>query len=185
MIVDDRALAAALDPIPADWDEQEGQRLAAVCVPVVRIAGVEHLVFTRRRDDLPHHAGQVSFPGGVMETGEDPTACALRETREEIGAVAARLDVLGALKTRNSIAGFRVHSLVARLDHPEDLVPEVREVAAILRAPLAELRRDELWRDHPMPGYPDRITTGFDLGGALLWGLTGRMTRELLSRLGG
>ena len=58
-------------------------------------------------------------------------------------------------------------------------------IPAILRAPLAELRRDELWRDHPMPGYPDRITTGFDLGGALLWGLTGRMTRELLSRLGG
>src|SRR5262249_59539435 len=59
---------------------------AAVLVPIVDDGGALRLLLTRRTEDLPTHAGQVAFPGGLVEPGEDdPALTALREAREELG----------------------------------------------------------------------------------------------------
>ncbi|WP_149038696.1 NUDIX domain-containing protein, partial [Kitasatospora sp. MBT63] len=41
---------------------------------------------------LVHHPGEYQYPGGLLDPGEDPWQCALRETGEEIGFVPASLD---------------------------------------------------------------------------------------------
>ncbi|CAN0525287.1 unnamed protein product, partial [Ectocarpus sp. 8 AP-2014] len=57
--------------------------------------GVASLLFTVRSGKVSTHKGQVSFPGGHSEPGEDAVEAALRETREEIGDSLGRIDVLG------------------------------------------------------------------------------------------
>ena len=108
MRVDDATVRCVLELPLGDWRSEEGLRDSAVLVILIERDGVDHVVFNRRRDDLPHHPGEVSFPGGTREGDEDAVACAVRETYEEIGIRATDLDVLGRLPERVSIAGFRV-----------------------------------------------------------------------------
>lgn len=78
----------------------------------------EVLLFTRRSPHLPTHAGQVSFPGGVVEPGESPVEAALREAEEEVGL--GGLEALGFLSPTLSPQGFLVQPVVV---HREDLPP--------------------------------------------------------------
>ena len=64
-----------------------------------------HAVFTKRRDDLRRHPGEISFPGGRYEEGEaNLIATALREAEEEIGLPQAAVEILGALQPTPTIA---------------------------------------------------------------------------------
>src|SRR5204862_4865981 len=74
------------DPAEAATLDVHGRTDAAVLVPLYEHEGDLHLVFTRRRDDLRRHPGEISFPGGRQdEPDEDLVATALREAEEEIG----------------------------------------------------------------------------------------------------
>src|SRR5262245_63198448 len=116
MKLDDDVVTASLDPATGEWRTEEGLRDSAVLVPLVLRGGRDHLLFNRRRDDLPWHAGQVCFPGGARDPGEDAVACALRESAEEMGVDPAGVRLLGRLPDRISIAGFRVAVIVGRID---------------------------------------------------------------------
>src|SRR5438093_8806488 len=77
-----RALAARVRRVRDCPDKT----VAAVLVPLLLVEGDAHLLFTRRATTLPHHQGQVAFPGGTTHTGDaDLTATALREAHEEVG----------------------------------------------------------------------------------------------------
>ena len=185
MPLSDESLRSVLEPIPKVWQPRPGLRLAAVLAPLFSRQRRDWLLFTVRRDDLPHHPGQVSFPGGAREGDEDPLACALRETEEEIGLRAETVEVVGSLPPRWSIAGFWVHPLVGRIPLPTDLRPDPREVAQMLEIPVDELMQTDRWemrvptaQDRPRPPSPH-----FDWGGTTLWGLTARFTLELLERI--
>src|SRR5205809_7526270 len=76
----------------------ERPQRAAVLVPIVDDGGPLRLLLTRRTEDLPTHAGQVAFPGGLVEPGEeDPANTALREAEEEVGLPKGAVEVLGLL----------------------------------------------------------------------------------------
>src|SRR3954454_24494470 len=81
----------------SEMDNVGGQNDAAVLVPLFVRDGDLHAVFTRRRDDLRRHAGEISFPGGRQDPGEDLRRTALREAEEEIGLPPADVEVAGAL----------------------------------------------------------------------------------------
>src|SRR5205823_11523699 len=70
---------------------------AAVLIPVLASTDEPRLVFTRRTDTLTRHAGEISFPGGLVDDGEHPAAAALREAEEELGLKPADVELLGAL----------------------------------------------------------------------------------------
>ena len=72
-------------------------RQAAVLVPLYVDAGELWTVLTQRTDKLPHHKGQIAFPGGSLEAGEDPWEAAVRETEEEIGIERKKILRLGDL----------------------------------------------------------------------------------------
>ena len=92
---------------------------------------------TLRTEDLRHHAGQVSFPGGRIEAGDaDPVAAALREAHEEIGLAPAKIEPLGYLDPFDTISGFHVYPVVARIDPGYRPVRDPREVADVFEVPL-------------------------------------------------
>src|SRR6185312_9417104 len=90
--------AVLLEPAAASALDVRGRTDAAVLVALYRDGGRLHTVFTRRRDDLRRHPGEISFPGGRHDdTDPDLLATALREAEEEIGLAPAAARVLGAL----------------------------------------------------------------------------------------
>jgi 8-oxo-dGTP pyrophosphatase MutT (NUDIX family) len=111
---------------------------AAVLVPlVVREEGLT-VLFTQRTAHLIHHGGQISFPGGRVESDDpDPEAAALRETEEEIGLARAAIDVIGRLDDYITITGFHITPVVGLLHPPLVFSPDEFEVAEIFEVPLS------------------------------------------------
>ena len=181
----DHQLAAVLDPIPTRWSAAPGLPTAAVLAAIVARDDGDHLVFTQRPETVPHHPGQVSFPGGRRQAGEDPWGCAVRETEEEIGVPVDRIDALGALPPRLASSGFRVEVCVGRIEPAFEYTPDPREVARVFEVPLAHLAEPAHWAlRHPPDGSHRRWTSPhLPWGEALIWGLTGRMTVDLLDRV--
>ena len=114
---------------------------AAVLMPLIDRANGMTVLLTRRSDHLNDHAGQVSFPGGRMETHDrDATETALRETEEEIGLPRHRIEIAGALDTCITGTGFSIVPVVGfvapPLDIERDLVLDSFEVAEAFEVPL-------------------------------------------------
>ena len=114
------ALRGALDPDP--WPVAlPGDRLAAVLAPLV-VLPEPTLIFTVRAPDLSRHAGEVSFPGGLLDPGEALSDAALRETFEEIGIASPDVEILGALPPVNtSVSGILVVPFVGMVERPPAL----------------------------------------------------------------
>ena len=185
MLLDDRDLHLRLDPPDLAWRTEPGLRDAAVLLPLVRRDGGDRLVFTLRRDDLPAHAGQISFPGGGREGDEDPVACALRETEEEIGLAPSRCEVLGRLPDRVSIAGFLVAPVVARVvEAPDVYSPDASEVAEVFELPVEAMLDPARWslRETKHPAARFARVPQMLLDGRNVWGLTGIILRDFVRR---
>ena len=113
---------------------------AAVLLLVVNHADTQTVLFTQRTAHLAAHAGQISFPGGRLEAGdEDPVAGALREAREEVGVEPSRVEVLGRLPEYHTSTGYLVTPVVGWASAPLDYAPDPHEVADVFEVPLAFL----------------------------------------------
>ena len=185
MLLSDSDLEALLDPAQGQWRTRKGLRDAAVIALLFNRDGKDHLLLTKRRQDLPTHGGEVSFPGGAREADESPVSCALRECREEIGLPETKVTVLGSLPTRASIAGFMVNCFVGRFDRATELRIDESEVEKLLEVPIEDLADEARWewRVLESPPYRRKIPF-FPIADDLLWGLTGIFTIELMRRLG-
>lgn len=162
-------------------------RPAAVLLGLVpREAGL-NVVLTLRKDDLRHHAGQVSFPGGRIEPSDaGPLEAALREAHEEIALDPARVEPLGWLDPLATITGFRVLPLVGVLEPSVALVPDPREVASVFEVPLAHLVEPSNLRRVTIPfrGQPRHVLEYLPHDdGARIWGATASMLQNLIERL--
>src|SRR5436189_3516405 len=91
---------------------------AAVLVPLYLDGGALHAVFTKRRDDLRRHAGEISFPGGRQDSpDEDLRVTALREAEEEIGLPPGAVELVGALPpTGTFVTSYKIHPFVGVID---------------------------------------------------------------------
>jgi len=111
---------------------------AAVLVPVVNRPEGLTLLLTQRSADLPDHAGQISFPGGRVEADDATLAhAALRETAEEVGLAAERIEILGQLATYETVTGYVVTPVVGWVEPPFTLAADPVEVADVFEVPLA------------------------------------------------
>lgn len=114
------------------------RRPASVLIPVIGRPEHPTILLTQRSADLPHHAGQVSFPGGrAEETDADAVDTALRETEEEIGLDRGHVEVIGRLDTYVTRTGFVVTPIVGLVRPPFEVTPDPVEVAAIFEVPLS------------------------------------------------
>jgi len=173
-----------LDPAQAAALDVHGRTDAAVLVPLYEHDGDLHLVFTRRRDDLRRHPGEISFPGGRQdEPDEDLVATALREAEEEIGLPVDAVEVLGALQPTPTIAtNYAIYPFVGRIEPGHVWKPSAAEVAAVLELSLSDLRAGYERRRLLRRGVPFR-TDVYVVGENLIWGATARILGDLLDRV--
>jgi 8-oxo-dGTP pyrophosphatase MutT (NUDIX family) len=164
---------------------KDGLCPAAVLVPIVNRDGDTHVLLTKRADDHPHHAGQISFPGGKIAR-DDKTieAAALRETLEETGIEARYIELLGHLDAHKTGTGFTIYPVVALLEPTFDLKPCAREVAEIFEVPLSFLMNSDnyrieemIWRGRAREFYM------IDYDGHQIWGATAAILKMLQERL--
>ena len=111
---------------------------AAVLVPIVERREGFTVLLTQRTDHLSAHAGQISFPGGRLEsTDAGLEAAALRETEEEVGLMRDRIEVVGQLDLYVTRTGFEVTPVVGIVTPPFSLTPDPFEVADVFEVPLS------------------------------------------------
>lgn len=109
---------------------------AAVLVPLIARPEGWQVLLTRRTEQLKHHAGQISFPGGRLESDESRVAAALRETREEVGIAPGKVNVLGRLDPFPTVSGYVVTPIVGIVDPDHRLRLDRREVDSAFEVPL-------------------------------------------------
>jgi 8-oxo-dGTP pyrophosphatase MutT (NUDIX family) len=175
-------------PIRQGWEphlEPEGSRQAAALVLVYPGPDGPAVPLTVRRDDLPHHPGQISLPGGRIDPGERPEDAALREAFEEIGVAPGEVRLVGPLSPLwVVVSNHVVRPFVAIADHRPALQLAPREVAELVEAPMSAIR------DAGRLGWTRRSREGividypyFELAGHEVWGATchdpGRIRRAV------
>jgi len=168
-------------------DRSGDARLGGVLLLLYCLENELHLVLTRRREDLPSHAGQISFPGGRREQSETLVETALRETCEEVGICPEKLTVLGRLTPLYIYpSDYEVHPYVAWYVNGErpTFSPSPDEVAQIIEVPVRllldpDLRTEEMWT---IRGY-ELLVPFFAIEEHKVWGATAMMLSEFLERL--
>jgi 8-oxo-dGTP pyrophosphatase MutT (NUDIX family) len=166
-------------------DPELNCRRAGVLVLFYPCDGELRLVLTRRTDAVDTHRGQISFPGGSMDPGEDAVSAALREAWEELAVDMASLEVVGQLSSLYiPPSGFCIYPVVAYAAERPSFVPNSGEVAEVLEVSLAHLldpntRGEEIW---PMRGM-DVCVPFYRVEQHKVWGATAMVLCELLALL--
>lgn len=158
-------------------------RPAAVLAPLVMRESGLSVVFTRRADHLSAHAGQISFPGGRLNLGEDPVDAALRESEEEIGLPRSKVKLIGRFDPYETVTGFQITPFVGIVDPAAEFQADPGEVAEIFETPFDFLMNPanhvleermfagELRRYYAMPHR-----------GRYIWGATAGLLKALADR---
>ena len=182
-----KAVTKRIDPADDLAPEVRG---AAVLVPLFRQAGQWRLLFIRRAENADdYHSGQVAFPGGRLEPGEyNPTTTALREAEEEIGLAPEKVRILGRLNACHTVSNYLVTPVVAQIPWPVNLSPAPEEVERIFSMPLGWLAEPKNHRVEirKLPGSERKLPVAYfrPYGGELLWGVSARITLDLVRSLG-
>jgi 8-oxo-dGTP pyrophosphatase MutT (NUDIX family) len=162
-----------------------GGRAAAVLMLFATGPDGPDLLLIERAATLRSHAGQPAFPGGALDPEDSgATAAALREATEEVGLDPDSVVIIAELPNLFiPVTGFVVTPVLGWWRAPHEVHPvDTREVAAVLRVPIAELTdpRNRQQVRHPS-GW---VGPAFAVGGLLVWGFTAGLIDKLL-RVGG
>ncbi|HYE28194.1 MAG TPA: CoA pyrophosphatase [Allosphingosinicella sp.] len=175
-------------PILLEGDVLEGAdgdlTPAAVLVAVVDRPSPT-VILTERPKTMRKHPGQISFPGGRIDPGDDgPVAAALREAEEEIALPRGAVEVVGTADPYRTITGFEVIPVVGVVPPGLRLEPQPGEVAAMFEAPLHYLLdpRHQHVRTVEWQGR-ERCYYEIEWEARRIWGATAAMIVNLARRL--
>ena len=167
-----------------DFEDEDTTGTPAAVLIAVTERPDPGVILTVRRDTMRTHAGQIAFPGGRIDPGEDAVAAALREAWEELGLDPASVDVAAAIEPYRTITGFDVTPVVAAVPPDLPLKPHEHEVADWFEAPLAflfdpenQLRQSVVFQGRLRHYYEIRWND------RKIWGATAAMLVNLSRRL--
>jgi len=155
---------------------------ASILIPLFQKNGACHILFTKRAENLTHHRGEISFPGGISQPEDvDSLQTALRETSEEVGIAPEEVDILGVLDDFLSIHNYLVTPYVGFVAAGHNLRINHDEIERIIEVPLSFLLtpgifqiRDWTWQGRTFP------LLFLAYGNDTIWGLTAAMLRQFL-----
>lgn len=171
-----------------DEIRRDGQRVAAVLMPLVHRDNAWHVILTQRPETMPSHPGQIAFPGGKREFGESTLNAALRESEEEIGLDRQFVTILGRLPSFDAVSKFRITPFIGLVDPDAALTADPYEVADMFEVPLSFLmsadnhvERNVFFdgKDHTLIDMP---YTGADGIHRNIWGMTAMIMYRLYQR---
>jgi 8-oxo-dGTP pyrophosphatase MutT (NUDIX family) len=163
---------------------------AAVLAVLFEEAGEARVILTRRASSLRSHRGEVSFPGGRLDPGEDAPTAALREAYEEIALTPAQVSLEGWIHpVMTVVSASLIIPLVATVPARPHVVASPDEVERVFDVALRDLADPRIFHEErwsfpgsPVRGSPDGsfAVWFFEVEGEMIWGATARMLHELL-----
>ncbi len=155
---------------------------AAVLVPLYQKEGECHLLFTKRSDQVKHHKGEISFPGGMVdEDDRELIHTALREAREEIGLKEKDVEIIGLLDDIVTVTEFIVTPIVGILPYPYPFQVSQIEIDELIEVPLSALLKEDSFREREIirMGRAEWVYA-YQYQNHTIWGATARILKQLL-----
>jgi len=142
------------------------------------------VILTVRREHMRTHAGQIAFPGGRLDPGEDTVEAALREAQEEIGLDPAKVDVIRELDPYRTVTSYIITPVVGVVPPDLPLEPHEHEVADWFEAPLAFIL-DPANQQRQSALFQGRTRHYYEIvwNGRRIWGATAAVIVNLSRRL--
>ncbi len=158
---------------------------AAVLVPLFKKEGGCHLLFTKRTDQVKHHKGEISFPGGMFdEEDRQLKKTALREAFEEIGLKEDDVQILGTLDDIVTVTEFIVTPFVGVFPYPYSFDVSPIECAELIEVPLSTLLDPGCFGEKEiLHSEGKRIVEAYQYGQYSIWGATAKILRQFLELL--
>ncbi len=142
------------------------------------------VILTQRPQDMRDHPGQVAFPGGKIDPGEDAVQAALREADEELALAPDLVRVIGTTDLYRTGTGFDVTPVLAVVPPDLELVPSPGEVEDWFEAPLSLLLDPESWETHEVFWKgANRKYLELNYQGFRIWGVTAAIIANLSKRI--
>ncbi|MEP9373911.1 CoA pyrophosphatase [Mesorhizobium sp. KR1-2] len=167
-----------------DLIRRDNLRAAAVLIPVVDHGDEASVILTKRAEKLRSHSGQVAFPGGRIDiTDPTPEFAALRETTEEIGLGADRVEIIGRMPDYVSGSGYLIAPVLGIVQPDFHLTLNVHEVDTAFEVPMRFLM-DPANHHQGSRMWDNREWVYYDMpyGGQRIWGVTAGIIRTLYER---
>ncbi len=158
---------------------------AAVLVPLFEKGGNCHLLFTKRSDQVKHHKGEISFPGGVVDEEDlELERTALREAFEEIGLKEKDVRIIGVLDDIVTTTQFIVTPIVGFFPYPYPFKISEGEIAELIEVPLVSLLDEEFFGEREiLRGGQKEVVYAFQYERHVIWGATARILKQFLDLL--
>lgn len=177
-------------PVPLSSDMRDAvlEKLTDLTPAAVLVAVTDRaqpgVILTQRTETLRRHAGQVAFPGGRIDPGEDAVAAALREAEEEIALPRGLVEVVGPADRYVTVTGFEVTPVIGVVPPDLPLVPAAAEVADWFEVPLGHLLDPVNHRDQEVDWQGQRRRYyEIPWQDRRIWGATAAMIVNLAHRL--
>ena len=157
---------------------------AAVLIAVTDVLHDPQVILTQRPRAMRDHPGQVAFPGGKIDPGEDAVTAALREAEEELALPRDAVRVIGTTDTYHTGTGFIVTPVVGVVPPGLALTPNPTEVEAWFEAPLAMLLDRDSWTTNEVFWRgANRRYLELEWQGFRIWGVTAAIIANLSRRI--
>ena len=159
---------------------------AAVLLALYSVEDDFHIVLQKRSQHVEHHKGEISFPGGMADPGDDSLLdTALREAHEELGIAPGDVQILGRLDDTPTITGFMISTYVGAVPSPYKFIVSDVEVAEVLTVPLSHLRDPTAHRQEArLRGDTIQTMPVFVYQGHVIFGATARILDQFLEVTG-
>lgn len=174
-------MKGVLSPPGAAVVAPDGLRPAGVLVPLRVREGEVTVVLARRSERVPHHKGQVCFPGGSQDPGDaDLFSTAMREAEEELGIRGESVELLGAMEPVPTVTGFFIQPYVVRIPGDTTFSLDDFEMEEVFDVPLSVFAEYDRYRcaEATFLGKEYRVYF-FDYGPHTIWGATAKILRRL------